>query len=297
MGILNREKIQAASQGFKALFFETLAKMTPMWSKVAMQIDSDSLQETYDWLDGVPELREFIDERAIRGLRAFSYTIAKKKWESTLEVDVDDIKYDRLGLVKPRIQALAEAIGRHYDKLIFGLLNDGFTNACYDSKAFFATDHPKKGGSWSNKDTAALSATSYADARKAMMSFTDYEGNFLAVMPNLLVVPPALEATAREILLAERDEDGKSNVWRNTADFIVSPYLASETAWFLLDTSKVYKPLVLQIHGGAPEWIAKDDPETSDEVFKRDKCLYGVKAEHNAGYLFPQLAYGSTGAS
>lgn len=73
---------------------------------------------------------------------------------------------------------------------------------------------------------AALSATSYAAARAAMMAFKGDNGRPLGVKPNLLVVPPSLESAAREILLNERDDAGATNTWRNTAELLVVPELA-----------------------------------------------------------------------
>ncbi len=72
----------------------------------------------------------------------------------------------------------------------------------------------------------ALSATSYGTARAAMMSQVGDEGQPLGIVPNLLVVPPSLEAAGREILMAERNDAGATNVWRNSAELLVTPYLA-----------------------------------------------------------------------
>ncbi|MDI3547894.1 MAG: hypothetical protein PWR10_1546 [Halanaerobiales bacterium] len=71
-----------------------------------------------------------------------------------------------------------------------------------------------------------LTAENYASARAAMMSFKDDEGVALGIKPNLLVVPPSLEGAAKEILENERDANGATNKWRNTADLLVVPYLA-----------------------------------------------------------------------
>jgi len=77
---------------------------------------------------------------------------------------------------------------------------------------------------YASKDT--LNATNYANARAAMMSFKDDDGKPLGITPNLLVVPPSLEGAAREILEAERDAQGKTNIWRGTAEVLVVPWLA-----------------------------------------------------------------------
>jgi phage major head subunit gpT-like protein len=77
-----------------------------------------------------------------------------------------------------------------------------------------------------------LNLTNYAAARAAMMSLRNAEGRPLRVKPNLLVVPPSLEAIAREILeagyvLADASAGGmKNNVWKGSARLLAAPELA-----------------------------------------------------------------------
>lgn len=71
-----------------------------------------------------------------------------------------------------------------------------------------------------------LDGDAYGDARAAMMSFLDDFGKPLNIKPNLLVVPPALEQEAREILMNERDAAGATNPWRGSAEMLVSAWLA-----------------------------------------------------------------------
>ncbi len=71
-----------------------------------------------------------------------------------------------------------------------------------------------------------LTATRYADAREAMLEFKSDAGRPLGIMPTHLVVSPGSEQVAREILMAERLANGATNVWRDSAQLIVSPWLA-----------------------------------------------------------------------
>lgn len=50
-------------------------------------------------------------------------------------------------------------------------------------------------------------------------------GRIMGVVPNLLVVPPAHEGAARELLNADELPGGGSNIWRGSADLLVTPYL------------------------------------------------------------------------
>lgn len=71
-----------------------------------------------------------------------------------------------------------------------------------------------------------LDAAAYAAARAALQSMTGDYGRPLGIQPTLLVVPPVLEAAAREILIAERTDVGATNVWRGSAELLVVPWLA-----------------------------------------------------------------------
>lgn len=72
----------------------------------------------------------------------------------------------------------------------------------------------------------ALDATNYTAARAAMMSLKNFRGQALDIFPGLLVVPPSLEGDARELLQAERNAAGATNVWRGTAELLVIQDLA-----------------------------------------------------------------------
>lgn len=83
---------------------------------------------------------------------------------------------------------------------------------------------------YGSKDT--LNATNYGTARAAMMNFTNDEGVPLGITPNLLVVPPSLEPTGKELVVSDYIiGDGtaggsKRNVWQNTAGLLVIPWLS-----------------------------------------------------------------------
>lgn len=73
---------------------------------------------------------------------------------------------------------------------------------------------------------ATLDQASYAAARARMMNFRSENGRILGVRPTTLVVPPNLEDAALRILNTENGAGGASNPWQNTADLIVTPFVA-----------------------------------------------------------------------
>lgn len=70
-----------------------------------------------------------------------------------------------------------------------------------------------------------LTAANYASARAAMMDYRADGGRVLGIKPTVLVVPPELEEQALQLLNATINDGGGSNVWSNTAELIVTPYV------------------------------------------------------------------------
>ena len=64
------------------------------------------------------------------------------------------------------------------------------------------------------------------------------------------------------------------------------------TAWYLLDTTRVVKPLIKQVRRDFGDIVARDKV-TDDNVFDLNEFRYGVDARMNFGYGFWQMAWGS----
>jgi phage major head subunit gpT-like protein len=71
-----------------------------------------------------------------------------------------------------------------------------------------------------------LDKTAYAAARSEMGSFKADNGKPLNVMGNLLLVPPNLEMAALEVIKQQRGANGADNVYANTAEVLVCPWLS-----------------------------------------------------------------------
>ena len=77
---------------------------------------------------------------------------------------------------------------------------------------------------WGSKQT--LNAANYSAARSALQGMKGDHGRPLGIKPNLLVAPPSMEGAALELLNAERDAAGATNVWKGTAELLIVPWLA-----------------------------------------------------------------------
>jgi len=296
--IINAGNLTTLYTGYQTAFQAGFSGVTPQYGRVAMTVPSTTRTEEYGWLGQFPRIREWIGERAVQSLSVDDYRIKNKKFESTVEVDKDDIDDDRIGIYTPMMTELGSSAAQFPDELTWALLKAGFATNCYDGQYFFDTDHPvldangaaqsvsnTGGGSgtpWYLLDTTrtikplifqnrrsfefkrmdsptdevvfsqdkyrygvdgrcnvgygfwqlaygskqTLDAAAYATARAGMMGLLGDYGRPLGIKPNLLVVPPSLEKAGLQILNADKDAAGATNVWAGTAELLVVPWLA-----------------------------------------------------------------------
>lgn len=293
--IINTQNLRGIYIGFNTLFSKAFEDVKPLHDKIATVTPSTTDAETYAWLGDIPGMREWIGDREIQNLSGADYIIKNKDFELTVGVPRNSIEDDKIGLYTPHIQMLGQSAALHPDDLVFTLLKDGFTVKCYDGEPFFSAAHKIGEKTVSNKGTAKLSLESYTAARAAMMSLTNSKGRPLNLVPNLLVVPPALEGAALTITKSEFI-GGSTNTMKGTAEPLVVPQLAGkDDAWYLLCTSRPIKPLIYQNRKKA-KFVGLTD-EKDPNVFFKKTYIYGADSRGNAGFGFWQMAYGSDGSA
>jgi len=293
--IVNSANLAALFRGFSSIFNAGVASLTgkQLYERFTTIVPSSAKGNDYGWVGKFPTMREWLGDRIIQNLKAFKYSIENKHWESTISVDRDDVEDDNVGVYSAIVQNFVQAVTAHPNKLVLDLFHGAFSTLCFDGQYMVDDDHPVGDSTKSNKGTAALNTTSYAAARTAMMSLVDDNGNSLSVMPDVFIVPPQLEKTAREIV-APQLAGGASNIYANSAEVVVVPELAGNpTEWFLLDSKKPLKPFIFQRRKELKLTSMTDDKDSN--VFMKKEFLFGVDARYNVGYGLWQVLYGSTG--
>src|SRR3990172_8800394 len=102
--IVSSDTLAAIRTDFEALFLESYAAYQARWQGIATELPSGSQFLDLSWLGNVPAMKEWLDEKAIEGLRRFRYQIENKDWEATLGVKRTAIEDDTLGIYRPQIQ-------------------------------------------------------------------------------------------------------------------------------------------------------------------------------------------------
>lgn len=293
-----------STPGIRAEFFQRFDEVHKQtyWDQLATRLASKTKTEDYTFLGQVPPMREWGTGRLARGVFVEKYSVADLKYEITLEVDREEIEDDQLGQIRIRINEMASRAAQHKDVLIGDLLKNGASAGflSYDGQIFFSNAHVS-GLSGTQDNTLAESGTADKDnpttaewrvalrnAIARLLTFKDDQGEIMSMGATGLVavVPPNMFVTAAESLNATLVAS-TTNVLAGAARIVVFPYLTATDTWYLLKTDVAVRPFILQDRIPL-EFTALE--QNSDEGFRRDKFLYGVRARYRMTYGYWQYA-------
>jgi phage major head subunit gpT-like protein len=314
----------AAGLGSRAIigkFYAALEAATgASWvGRVSMLMDSDQESETYKWLGMVPALREWVGGRQAKGFRENGMTITNKTWEATLEILIDWIRRDKTGQIAVRIAELAKRATEHDAKLLSTLIANGTgttSGYCYDGHVFFDTDHSEgESGTQLNLLAAAQvptlnvttpAAPTSAEAVKAilgvvayMLGYKDDQGEPINdnAKEFLVMTSPALWGYLAQGIIQPTVSSGETNaiVALKADGFNISIAANSRLTWTdvfsVFRTDAPAKPFIVQ----EEEPLSVDAlAEGSEEEFKNNRHLYGVKRISNVGYGYWQYGAHAT---
>jgi len=267
-----------------------------LYPQIATTIPSSTARNDYAWMRQMPQMREWLGSRVVQNLSMSTYALENKTWELTIGVRREDIEDDNLGIYDPVAASFGETARLHPDVLILDLLKTGHTQRCFDGQYFFDANHPVNpnndaAGVYSNYYSSgkALTSINYEAVRSSMLGIKGENGFSLRTIPNLLIVPPALEVTAKRIVEIEQDASGAGNPNAGTAKVLMVPELAGEdTTWYLLSTNRVIKPFIFQTR--RPLHFELKDQLGDQVVLVENEVRFYADARYNAGYSLPFLA-------
>jgi len=292
---------QLSVAGLRSEFMDRYTSQLTFYSDLATRIPSTKDKESYRWLGSIPKMREWGTGRLARGVRTESFDVENMKYESTLEVDRDEISDDQTGQIRIRVHEMAIRAASHKDYLISQLLINGATSGynSYDGVTFFNDTHASgASGNQDNKLAPAAVAPSVPttdefkkslrDAIAAMLAFKDDVGDPMSMSATGLVcvVPATMLFQASETINASVISQ-TTNVMQGIARVIAFPWLTLATTWYLLKTDGVLRPFIFQDREPV-EFTALE--ENSSEGFLREKFLYGVRARYRLTYGMWQYA-------
>lgn len=251
--------------GVKKYWYDSFKELAPRLSSVFNVSKIDGAYEehmAYAGLGDMPLVEEggTFPEDAV--LATYGTTFYVYKWGYDIPVSYE-LYDDQREKIAGKTSAAAKAMARKVEKLAAGTFNDyGFVTpaAPYsyygDGKPLFSTDHTRVDGGSAQSNASAtgitLTEANLETGILAMQNQLDDRGNLKNIVPNTLVVPPALE---KEALIYTKSDgrpttaDNDKNVYAmkeytgGMLNVIVWNYLGSaaggsDTAWYLLDSTQ-----------------------------------------------------------
>lgn len=287
-------------KGLRADFIKSLAAAENPANilPAILQIPSTAKKEDYGWLGQVPELSEWTDERKLKGILDYDYSISNKDYEGTIQVDRNTIEDDQINSVKPRINDLAVRAKQHPRKLFLDALVAGSSALCYDGQAFFSASHSEgMSGTLSNIVTGggvteALIGADLDTAIVRMSTFKDDQGAPFAEdiqdSDLMIIAPTALKPVMERLFTRAMDGAGATNTYQGrVSKRVYSSRLTDANDWYLLNVGQPMKPFIQQ-NRQAPRFGALEG--SSDRGFMSKRYVYGVDYRVGFGYGLWQLA-------
>lgn len=288
--------------GLRKIFFETYAEVPEQFSRIFKMNTSKMAKETDyglgafgNWVERTSEFDTVAyDQLSAGDERTYVHKAFTKGFMIGREL-YDDEQYRQINKFPA---AMARAGRYHVEKNAATILNNAFAASGvngYDGKTLIANDHPllDSNSVGNNLVTGALSDTNLKIALKTMREAVDEAGNLIGLTPTVLVVPPALEFAAKEIVNSQLKSGTTANDINTVKgslevfvyDFIGNASGGSDTAWFVMD-------------GGRHElnffWRIK--PEFKwDEDFDTFVAKYRGYMRYSFGYSDWRGIVGSTG--
>lgn len=255
-----------------------------------LETTSDGRDEEYGWLGQAPSMSLWIDERKLKALNDFSYSLANNDYEATLSVDRNSLKDDRMGAVRIRINDLAKKARIHPRKLFFEAIVAGTVDLGYDGQPFFSASHKDSDESGTQTNLFSGTGTSLAQlkadiegAEAQMRLLKDDVGEPFdeGEVKIAIVCPPIMVTKFRELNTLVQISSSSNSMKGRLSHIIDSGRLTDVDDWYFANISEGIKPIIRQIRQ-KPEFNALEGE--SDNGFMRKTYHYGIDSREVFGY-------------
>jgi phage major head subunit gpT-like protein len=289
---LTRENLQKIYMGFSTKLNEGMAQVDTSYLKWCEVNPSTAPIENYPIVQLNSGMQEWIGPRQISTLSGQVVQIKNKPFANGVEVDRDDLFFDRMGLYNSKFIELGIGKANLYPSLATLILLINPTWA--DGRPFFVADRilnpDKKKIILDNLVAGGFSVENFKAARLKGRSMTDAVGKSLKLFHDHLIVGPKHEDLANAMKNSEYITQGVTNTLKGTFTLEINGDFIGEYEddFRLLCTTRGAKPVVVQ--KVKESGLTAVDSENDSWVFFNKKNLYGVDCLGNAGPGIPQLA-------
>jgi phage major head subunit gpT-like protein len=281
---------------------------------VSNLFSSDQASETYNWLGQSPAMRRWVAGRQAKGFSGQGVTVVNDHYEATIEVQKKDVRRDKTGQIRARMEELADRAVTHWASLLSTLLLNAPSTVCYDGQYFFDTDHSEgDSGTQDNDITVDISALpasvhgsvtapsseemqqSIVKAIAQILSFKDDRGEpmnenaraFSVIVPTPLYIPALASINTLTTAALLQNVNPGVVMPGMTVDVHMNPRLTWTDSFAVFRTDSPIKGLIRQTE---QEIELKSKAEGSEFEFDNDAWQFGIDAWRGVGYGYWQRA-------
>lgn len=289
--------------GIRYMAFSMYNEVDPGISGFTQFETSAKPQEEYlrDAVIGVlPKYKSGDSTQRIRSSFEGGVIIKNEQYRGMVEIEMDDIRFDRIGKIAQMARELGRAGRMTEAKYAFDVLT---TTANYVRSA---TANDNDVGA--NTQTLAFNGVNFETAKRIVGTAKDRKsGAYLGFNGDTLIVGPALEVAAKQLLMSDeirRVGGNTTNETRGTGttnpyfgmvnNIIVSPWFSNSYAWALFDSRM--KPVIFQ--RVEPFNVLQEGANVTSESFlERDSIRYVVKGYFGVGMVDDRCIFYSDSSS
>ena len=290
----NAELVRATAQ---AAFWQSYESTSDIMDGLVHRVDSSADQETYPGIFYAPRPREMSGGRDHRSAPGFNYTIVNKKWESTLDIGYEMVKFAKLGSVEALLSSLGEKARAYPSRLVANLMNVGDATNGHDGNYFYVATHTDPGGRYTtsqdNDFTTNIGATAAATVLEMYTELqiargfydTVKDGDGDPVVPDQNATFKVLCSgghmpAARAVYKNDVITGPISNDLKGVFEPVLNPYGDNTAEIFTFWTSGRRKPFILQV----AEDVSLTDNMGGDSEFETRDVSFGTFGYYNVGY-------------
>lgn len=252
--------------GLRRRFSLAMSRPSPQRERLFGQVSSTKRTEHYQGIGAqglVPPFNGTVEYRDFNN--AYKTAILNYQFALGISVERELIDDEMYNEINSRATSLGDSVAVTLETDAADVFNNAFTDSGTnrygqstngaDAVALLSTAHPQSpantGSTQSNEGTLALSHTAVDTTRQLMMNYTDDQGELLGVAPDLLLVPPELEQTARMIadsaaVYKPGSAEFNVNIFAGRIEVITWNRLTDSDAWFFIDSNLMRQHLIWQ---------------------------------------------------
>jgi len=238
-----------------------------------------------------PRMREWVGERLIGSLDGGMHIIPTRSYEATVAVPRTAVEDDQYGAIERAARGLASEFFRFVHQSYIDILANGATLTTFDGQPLLSSNPATRGANNVNLVQQPLSLENLSAGIQAMGLYTEPDGRPLGMRPTHLLVGPANEFRAKNIVQSQQliiagstdRVQGMANPWAGSLTVLVSSYI-TDVDWYLIAAgANEYRPAIMVERTDVPVEFAAHTSPDHESVFRRDSYEYGTRARVGFG--------------